>query len=181
MSGATVWQQPTLVVVTGLPGTGKSTLAEGIATAAGAPAFSVDWLLGAIAPSGVLDGAPRPVVRGIYERLLRSLLSRQLMLGQSAILDTIAADETIQEWSSIAHQHGGRLITIECVCSNEAVHRSRIEGRTRNIPGWHEIDWSHVEFMKTELEPLSVPHFTVDAIEPAGSNLTAVLGHIHSG
>jgi adenylate kinase family enzyme len=53
----TTWEQPTVLVVTGLPGTGKSTLAERVAKAAGAPAFSVDWLLGAIAPSGVLNDA----------------------------------------------------------------------------------------------------------------------------
>jgi len=161
-----------------LPGTGKSTLAEGIAAATRAPAFSVDWLLGAIAPSGVLDDAPRPVVRGIYERLLSSLLTRQLMLGQSAVLDMIAGDEIIAEWSSIADEYGGRLVTVECVCSDETVHRSRIEGRTRSIPGWHEIDWGHVEFMKKEIEPLSVPHLTVDAMEPAGSNLKYVLTQI---
>ncbi|WP_206477488.1 AAA family ATPase [Microbacterium sp. KRD172] len=178
MSDVTVWQQPTVVVVTGLPGTGKSTLAEGIAKAARAPAFSVDWLLGAIAPSGVLSGAARPVVRGVYEGLLSSLLTRQLMLGQSAVLDTIASDDIIEAWSSITYQYDGRLVTVEGVCSDETVHRSRVEGRRRNIPGWHEIDWSHVEFMKKEIEPLTVPRFTVDAIHPAASNLSAVLRHI---
>ena len=178
MSIASVWDQPTILVITGLPGTGKSTLAESIAKVVGAPAFSVDWILGAIAPSGVLDGVERPVVRGVYERLLGSLLARQLMLGQSAVLDCIATDQLIEEWSALARQYRARLVTVECVCSDETVHRSRIEGRTRNIPGWHEIDWNHVEFMKTELQPLHVPRLVVDAIESADTNVRTVLQHM---
>lgn len=175
MSAATVWSQPTVVVITGLPGTGKSTLAEGVARAVGAPAFSVDWLLGAIAPSGVLDDAERPVVQGIYERLLGSLFTRQLILGQSAVLDCIAGNDIISQWSAIARQHQGRLVTVKCVCSDEVVHRSRVEGRNRGIPGWHEIDWSHVEFMKNEIEPLHIPYLRVDAVETAEVNLWRVL------
>jgi len=44
-----------VVVFTGLPGTGKSTLADRLATEWGTPCFAGDWLLGALAPSGVLD------------------------------------------------------------------------------------------------------------------------------
>ena len=64
------------------------------------------------------------------------------------------------------------------VLGRKTAHRSRVEGRRRNIPGWHEIDWSHVEFMMTEIQPLSVPHFTVDAMESAESNLSTVLRHL---
>jgi len=173
-----VWDQPTVLVITGLPGTGKSTLAESIAKLVGVPAFSGDWLLGAIAPSDVLNGVERPVVRGIYERLLSSLLTRQLMLGQSAVLDCIATDDFIEGWSAIADQYGARLVTVECVCSDETLHRSRIDGRRRNIPGWHEIDWTHVEYMKSEIQPLQVPHLRIDAIVRADINVSTVLHHI---
>jgi hypothetical protein len=39
---------------------------------------------------------------------------------------------------------------VTCVCSDEALHRRRIEGRRRGIPGWHDIGWDHVESMRTE-------------------------------
>ena len=48
-----------VVVFTGLPGAGKSTLAEQVAVSLGAPAFSGDWLMGALKPYGVLDGRVR--------------------------------------------------------------------------------------------------------------------------
>jgi hypothetical protein len=65
--GAGVVGAPVVIVFTGLPGTGKSTLAEAVARRIGAPAFAGDWLLGALAPHGVLSGTGpadlRPGVR----------------------------------------------------------------------------------------------------------------------
>jgi adenylylsulfate kinase-like enzyme len=43
-----------VVVCSGLPGTGKSRLAEGIARGLGISVFSVAWVLGALAPFGFL-------------------------------------------------------------------------------------------------------------------------------
>jgi hypothetical protein len=48
------------------------------------------------------------------------------------------------------------LLVIECVCSDQAVHRSRIEGRVRGIPGWHEVGWDHVERMRAETSSPSI-------------------------
>jgi predicted kinase len=180
MTGSDEWRQPTVVVVTGLPGTGKSTVADQLAQYVGAPAFSGDWLLGAVAPSGVLDHVDRAITMQVYEGLLESLFRRQLMLGQSAILDCRASDELVGKWCAIAAQLGGRLVTVECVCSDEQTHRSRIAGRQRNIPGWHEIDWARVEYMRLTTKPLTVSRLTIDAIAPVEDNLSSVLRYASS-
>jgi adenylate kinase family enzyme len=59
-----------IIAFTGLPGTGKSTLAEALATETGVPAFAGDWLLGALRPHGVLRGLERPVFLAMYYDLL---------------------------------------------------------------------------------------------------------------
>jgi predicted kinase len=60
----------TVVVLTGLPGTGKSTLADLLAGDVGSPAFAGDWLLGALAPHGILDGVARSTLLAAYYDLL---------------------------------------------------------------------------------------------------------------
>jgi predicted kinase len=162
----------TVVALTGLPGTGKSMLGERLARRTGAPAFAGDWLLGALAPLGVLDDLDRPTVLSVYYGLLSSLVTRQLILGQSAVVDCVLDDATAARWRDDAERHGGRLLVVQCVCSDESVHRSRIEGRRRDIPGWHEVGWDHVERMRAEFRPVTAPDLTLDAVDPLDSNLT---------
>ena len=81
-------------------------------------------------------------------------------------------------WRETAASFSARLFLIECVCSDEAVHRARIEGRIRGIPGWHEVGWDHVERIRAEIPPLTVDRLIVDAMVPVEDNLRRVLSHI---
>ncbi|WP_020389802.1 AAA family ATPase [Kribbella catacumbae] len=162
------------IVVTGLPGTGKSTLADRLAREIAAPAFAGDWLLGAMKPHDALRGLDRPKMLAMYYDLLGTLVARPLMLGQSAIVDCLVSEEIVARWRELAEHHSARLRVVECVCSDELEHRRRLEGRRREIPGWHEVDWAHVERMRAEYPPLSSPDLLLDAIDPIDSNLDKI-------
>ena len=161
----------TVVVLTGLPGTGKSTLADLLAGDVGSPAFAGDWLLGALAPHGILDGVARSTLLAAYYDRLASLITRQLLLGQSAIVDCVLDDAAVTAWRRNVDEHGGRLVVVECVCSDETVHRRRVESRRRGIPGWHEVGWDHVERMRREFRPVTDKQLTLDAVNPVDHNL----------
>jgi len=93
-----------------------------------------------------------PVAYGqLYESMLASLLIRQLMLDQSGIADCVLPDDALTRLATARTSTTATLSVIECVCSDVAIHRSRIQGRVRGIPGWHEIDWTHVEHMRSEV------------------------------
>ncbi len=103
---------------------------------------------------------------------------RQLALGQSAIVDDVIVDNQAMLWHEIASQFSARLFFVECICSDAAVHRARIEGRTRGIPGWHEVGWTHVERMRAEMPRLTADRLTVDAMQPVEDNIRRVVDYI---
>ena len=73
-----------LIVFSGLPGTGKSTLAEAAGRQLRVPVLAADWLLGSLTPFG---GYHLDELLGVGAELLTTLAFRQLELGQSAILE----------------------------------------------------------------------------------------------
>lgn len=173
--------RPFVLIVTGLPGTGKSTLSDAVARQLGAPSFQGDWLMGALSPARkVLYELDEPAYLDLYHSLLGSLVTRQCLLGQSAIVDCVVPNEVLERWGALAAEHGHRFRVVECILSDRALHRSRIEGRVRGIPGWHEVDWDHVERME-QRAPLTAERLVVDALRPVEENVAAVVADLSGG
>ena len=163
-----------LVVVAGVPGTGKSTLADRLGGTLGAPVFAVDWVLGALTPFG---GRSFDHPLEIGDELLTTLAYRQLALGQSAILDSPAESEaTRARWTSLAAHFGAVLAVIVCRCSDEAIHQERLTSRSRGIPGWHEGgNWDNVRQRRDRFARWDGDHLEVDAARPIEDNTALVL------
>jgi predicted kinase len=167
-----------LVVVGGLPGTGKSTLATAIGRELGAPVFTKDVIEASLWRSGV--GAEQGSWQ-VAEDMLTTLADAQLAAGASAVLDTVArVEESRAIWRGIAEAHGAPFVLIECVCSDEAVHRSRLDGRVRGIPGWYEVAWEDVANAKRRWAAWADERLVLDAVDPAEENRQRALAYVHS-
>lgn len=86
-----------LVVVAGLPGTGKSTLADTIGQHLPAPVFSVDPIEAAIWRSGVAPSFETGLAA--YE-VAATLAEHQLHLGMSAVVDAVSSIE-VAHWCRV--------------------------------------------------------------------------------
>lgn len=161
-----------LIIFSGLPGTGKSTLAEAVGKCLGIPVFAKDWLEALLLQSGLKPVDKNRSLGYIGYDLLTLLAKRQLMLGQSVILDSVAATKTIRsEWRRLAKRYQAEWRVIECVCSDESIHRARLKVRKRGIPGWHELAWSEVERVKRYYIPWRQRHLILDMANPFEENL----------
>ena len=166
-----------LIVFSGLPGTGKSTLAQAAGRHLQTPVFAADWLLGSLTPFG---GYHLDDLLNIGAELLTTLAFRQLDLGQSAILDFPAEDlATRTRWQTLAHAAGADFRAVVCTCSDQELHRARLEHRERGIPGWHEGgNWANVQRRLAEFPPWTGHVLTIDAIHPLARNLATVVDHV---
>ena len=161
-----------LIIFSGLPGTGKSTLAETLGKELGIPVFAKDWLEATLVKNGLKPSADGQSLGFVGYELMTVLAKRQFMLEQSVILDSVAGLRSIQAaWSQLADYYGANLRVIECICSDESVHRSRLEDRRRNIPGWYELEWSEVERVKAYYCPWEGERLLLDMVQSFDENL----------
>lgn len=165
-----------LVVVGGLPGTGKSTLARALGQHLGAPVFVKDVIEASLWRSGI--GASEGSWQAA-EDLLTTLAGAQLEQGQSAILDTVArVAESRATWNALAASHGAPFVLVECTCGDDDLHRSRLDGRMRGIPGWYEVSWADVARAKRNWVPWTEERLVLDAMDPPSDNLGEALAYI---
>jgi predicted kinase len=161
-----------LIVVCGLPGTGKSTLAFGIGASLRAPVLSVDPVESAIVRAGVR----RSWETGLAAYLVvQELAEPSLAAGLDVVVDSVSAAEPPRDgWRSIAARQGTAMRVIVCELSDTAEWKRRLTARNRGlaIPEPTALD---IEEQRAEWTPWSEPHLVVDASDPPDAVLQRAL------
>jgi len=133
--------------------------------------FAKDWLEATLLRSGLKPVTEDKSLGSAGYELLTVLAERQLILGQSVILDSVAGSQTIRNtWRQLAEQYDADWRVIECICSDESLQRARLKDRKRNIRGWHELEWSEVERVKQYYLPWEGEHLVLDMVHPFAEN-----------
>lgn len=164
-----------MIVLSGLPGTGKSGIADGIGRALGIPVLSVDPIESAIVGAGI----ERSFETGLAAYVVaEAAADRNLANGLDVVIDAVNAVEPARDtWRALARRRDARLVLIECVLSDLAVHAARLAGRDRGL-AIPEPAWDDVERRRTEWTSWPEPHLTLDAVESVEFNLAKALDSI---
>ncbi|QGN35410.1 AAA family ATPase [Microlunatus sp. Gsoil 973] len=131
-----------MILVTGLPGTGKTTLASALVRRLNATYLRIDAVETAI-----------QVARGDHQQVgaegyvvAHFLAGSNLRLGQDVVVDAVCpVPESRTGWAETAAANGGQLIMFQTCLPDVAEHRRRVELREPDMPGQQVPDWQWVQ------------------------------------
>ena len=119
------------MVFAGLPGSGKSVLARGVAEAIRATYLRIDTIESAIV-STLMPYRDNPVGYVVAERVAAD----QLTDGRDVVADAVNGVAAARAgWVALAARTGVALQFVEVRCSDVGEHRRRIEAREPEMPG----------------------------------------------
>ncbi|WP_233590002.1 AAA family ATPase [Acidovorax sp. FJL06] len=129
---------PVLVVLGGLPGVGKSTVARALLAQWQAVYLRIDTIEQALRDSGAEVGTAG-------YRVAYALARIQLAQGLPVLVDCVnPLPVTRETWHSVARGEQVPWLDVEVVCSDAAEHRRRVETRRSDIPGLMPPSWQAV-------------------------------------
>ena len=142
-----------LVLITGLPGTGKTTFAQALAAEIGAAHLNSDIVRHSLGWRGKYDLETKTAV---YNEMLNRT-EGYLTNSQSVIVDATFYQSVLrQPYTDLAKKHHVPIYWIELKADEKTIRE-----RVRKKRKYSEADFDVYQKIKAEYEPLEIPHLTL--------------------
>ena len=152
-----------LIILAGLPGAGKSTVAAALGRELGAMVLSTDRIRAEHGGSPSFSPAAKG---GVYERMF-ARAERGLRARRSVVLDaTFYLRRLRQAGAAVGRRARVPIFLIEVVLPEAAV-RERMARRLRSARGPRPAGFEVYRFMRQVFEPVRGRHFTLDTTDRA--------------
>jgi predicted kinase len=145
------------IVFGGLPGTGKTTVAKGLAQKLDAVYLRVDTIEQALRSSAVLKTDVGSAGYVVAYRLAED----NLRIGRVVVADSVNSLQVTRDaWLSVAAPASTKVAEVEVICSDAVEHRRRVETRWSDVeelklPAWQDV-------VDREYENWDRPHIVID-------------------
>ena len=162
--------RPTLTIFSGLPGTGKSTLADRLARALRWPVLRIDDVAGKVPADADYRFWDEKIL------VLLAIVEEQLKLGVSVIADSVFMGADRVQAQEIARRHEANFRPIYCFVSEERIWERRVNERLESEQGSGVADWQQIQHQRQWFSPWQRgTGLFVDAIQPVDRNFASVL------
>lgn len=163
----------------GLPGAGKTTLADALVRRTGWPVLSVDPVEAALLRAGV--GADQPTGLAAY-LAVGAVAEHQLRLGRTVVVDAVnAAPDARAQWEDTALRTGTTVTFVEVICSDAELHRQRLESRRRDLGEFPEPHWGSLDQRREQLVAWTGPRLVADTVGEVEAIADALVAELTSG
>jgi predicted kinase len=154
---------PALIVFGGLPGTGKTAVSRELTIRLEATYIRIDAIEQTLRAAGLTVGT-------MGYAIANALATENLKLGRVVIADCVnPVPASRLGWRQTALQSSARIVEIELVCSDLALHRQRAESRSSDIGSQRQPTWD--EIMNRHYEPWDREHLVLDTADSSLNHL----------
>jgi len=159
-----------LIILSGLPATGKTTLARELAREIGAVHLRIDTIERAVVRAGA---GSHPLGRVGYE-IAYALAEDYLRQGLTVVADSVnPLTITRQAWREVAGAAGVDDLDVEVMCSDPAEHERRATTRAGDLSDLPLPTWSDIA--QREYEPWERHRLVIDTAQSSIAECVAQL------
>lgn len=170
---------PVLVVISGLPGSGKSHFSRLLMQRVPLALIQSDGMRKTLFPSPIYSASESAQLFGVCHALIYRLLGK----GVSVLFDATNLEESKREvLYHIAYQLGVALVLVYVKAPPEVIQQ-RLQKRAEeaDTDGSSDADWAVYQKMRSREEPIKRSHMVVDTSRDLASALSRVARAIKQG